>query len=245
MNWISENKEWLFSGVGVFLIGLLIGNLKKVLYFLRFNLKQGYIISNTISYFRYSDNGGLDYTIDSRRIMSITTLRNREVRVDFPIYTSGILDSSYSLSDPLRMEITRTGDNAGFYNLKIQGKFMKTFLVVSETRRVLNYNSQTRPNRDNTVLYTLFSERIPDNNYSFCGTRIVSKTGNAKIIAEFIGDKKPSRFGAIQISKAGKILTDDNSSKFSKVIKDGNQLAILETRNPTKDSGVYLWWQWE
>lgn len=244
MNWILENKEWLFSGAGIFLIGLLLGNLKEVFYFLNFNFKQGYIISNTLSYFRYSDTGNLDYTIDSRRIMSIISLRNREINVDFPIYTSGIIDMSYSLSDPLRMEINRTGVNAGFYNLKIQGKFMKNFLVVSETRRILNYQDQTRPNRDNIVLYRLFSERIPDNNYSFCGTRIVSKTGNAKIIVEFLGNKKPTRFGAIQISKTGKIIKDENSSKFSIVIKDGNQLAILETKNPIKDSGVYLWWQW-
>lgn len=29
MNWIIDNKEWLFSGLGIFLITLIIGIFKK------------------------------------------------------------------------------------------------------------------------------------------------------------------------------------------------------------------------
>ncbi len=41
LNWIGNNKEWFFSGLGVFLLGLIITIITKVNYKIKNNQKIG------------------------------------------------------------------------------------------------------------------------------------------------------------------------------------------------------------
>jgi len=245
MDWIIENKEWIFSGIGIFILGFLFTLIKTYQDIAIKNIFNGYYFPISLSYFCYGSpsNGKIPHI--SRRILSVCALRNKKISIKWPVYSAGSIESGVSLSDPGRMKMIKSSDHEGKYNLEIVAEKGCHYLVISETKINISLNESKTPSEHNKVLYTLFTKRNFTNKNSFSGTRIIGKTDTVRIIIEFSGSIKPIRVNPIQIDSSGKIIRDEKNKDFVIAEHLNETYFVMDLRKPKEGSGIYLWWEWQ
>lgn len=242
-----EHVKWVFSGIGVFVLGLIIGLIREAFKndATFANYRIGYIIPNTLSYFRHGVLIDEEVRLVVRRILSIKMLRSTNINIRFPVYTTGTIDAAVSLSDPGRMNLIKHGEVEAFNSIDINGKRGCQYLVVTESGRTSFPDKRCNvPSQHNRVLISLIDKRIKMERHDFSGTRIVGSTQSVRLIVEFDDSYHPDILHPIQIGKDGAILRDEKSSDFVVAKQNNNTLFILDLHNPEPESGVYLWWEW-
>lgn len=245
MDWLIENKEWLFSGIGVFLLGLLLGGIHQLSKNGLTEFIDGYYVPNTLSYFRHSTLVGTYVALTARRIMSIHALRTKKLLIKYPIFSTGTLENAVSLSDPGCMKLIKPNEVEGYNSLEIVAKRKEQYLIASESKRIVYPDKMCNaPSEFNKVIHSLIKHRITSPKHEFNGTRVVAKTRSLRIIVEFDPTFKPDYVHPIQIKEDGNIMRDEKSSDFVMAVRKDGTLFILDLHRPDVNSGVYLWWKW-
>ena len=247
MNWLLDNKEWVFSGIGVFLLALFAEILRRLGIAGIASHIEGYYVPATLSHFRHEAplaNGKV--TLTARRITSISALRSKVIRIQYPLHTRGSIKTAVSLSDPGRMRMIQPGNHEASNCLDIVARRGQHYLVVSEsTRSVPVQDIGKEPSEHNVVLHNLFTSRLKQGDRrDYAGTRVFSKTDSVRLILEFPKGFGPDIVNPIQIGEHGSIIRDEKSKDFVMASHKDNTVFILDLRKPRRGSGVYLWWEW-
>ena len=170
--------------------------------------------------------------------------RNKRIEINYPVFATGKIEESHSLSDPERMRLVKGGEKEGIESIEILAEKNRNYLIVSESNRTTNINKINKPSTHDKVLSTLYSKCLVGERQGWAGICIVARTKSARIIVEFSKDFKPDNVNPVQISKSGKIIRDEHSSDFVKVGQNDKTLFILDLAAPELESGIYLWWNW-
>lgn len=249
----TKVAESLVSRLGFNLFSELFKEWRKYIRFSRdpITKKIGYYCPSTLSYYRHGPLCGEEVDLIVRRILTVRVAdSNRDILVQYPVFTTGGMNASYSLSDPERMTVLDRGENSGYAKLNIsKGKVGSQHLVASESNRTsYPWKKSNRPSAENVVINSLLEKRITSDDRDFSGTRIVAKTSHVRLIVEFDKEFCPSAVHPIQISQDGEILRDERSHDFvllkPEESKRKSQIFVLDLENPDPLSGVYLWWTW-
>jgi hypothetical protein len=245
MNFIIDNKEWIFSGIGVFLLGLLIGWIREIRKNGFKEYKDGFFIPNTLSFFRHGDLDEYKVPLIARRIMSVKSLRNKKLLIKYPIFTTGTLDAAVSLSDPGRMKLIQPSEVESHNSIEIISRKNAQYLIVSESKRTSFPTKMCNPPSEfNKVIHSLVENRIKTEKHDFCGTRVIAHTRSLRIIVEFSSKFKPNFVHPIQIDENGNIIRDEKSTDFIMATQRDGTLFIVDLHEPEVNSGVYVWWEW-
>jgi hypothetical protein len=244
MNWLNENKDWIFSGVGVFFVTVLYSYIKEIRKASWKAYHKGYHFPNTLSYWCYHKPEGELIKQDSRRIICMRATRNKRIEINYPIFATGEIVESHSLSDPERMRLVKAGEKEGIESIEILAEKNRDYLIVSESKRTSNINKINKPSANDRVRSTLYSKCLVVERPGFAGISIVARTKSVRIIVEFSNDFKPKNVNPVQIADSGKIIRDEHSSDFVKVGQNDRTLFILDLADPELGSIVYLWWNW-
>lgn len=245
MQWIIENKDWLFSGIGVAALTI-IWYLSKKLYQLSWKYHgDGYFVPASLSYFSHSGIVNGKVKVKAKRIVSVHAVKDKEICIEYPINTIGRIDSTLSLSDPGTMQVLEPGQNTGRDTVKIKSKKGRQYIVASESTRTISpLDENKKPQEDNVIIYTLFKSRLTTRRHDFVGARVIGKTNTQRIVVEFSEDYKPDNVNVVQISKSGEIIRDERSEDFIMASHKKGYLFIVELSNPEEGSGIYVWWEW-
>ena len=228
--------------------------LKKIIaYILRFEYKSPYYAPHQIAYFNYGplDEEG-NIFLKTRKITTITVLKNGDISIEYPFYSRGEIKQSFSFSHPLDMELKKEPDaqTRGKHAIKINKvENGQTFMIATETKRKINLENKIRDEnfRKDFVRRTLYSEVLDRGvYYDAVGTRAFCNTNYLKIIVEFDESIYPDDIQEINIGEKGGIC--QHLSDAPKITStDGlrrNQVYISEIKNPEVNSGFYLYWKW-
>jgi len=247
IQWIIDNKEWLFSGIGVTLL-LGAGYILKSIYHFKLGvLIDGYYIPSSLSYFRHQalDETDDSVTLDVRRIISVHATRKKKINIEYPLNTQGAIEAATSISDPNTMEVINPGQSTGKNSITINAKRGNQYIIASESvRKVWPFKESEKAQKDNIVIRKLQTERLTSNQHDFVGTRVIGKTNTQRIVVEFDKAYKPNSIEVIQIGKNGEILRDERSADFIKTEKNDGRVFVVELHNPEPESGIYVWWKW-
>lgn len=245
MGWLSENKDQLFSGIGVTVL-LVFWYLSKELYKLSWKYcRSGYYIPNSLSYFSHSDLEDGTVIVKAKRIVSVHAVRNKTISIQYPINTAGKIKSTLSLSDPGTMQVVEPGQNTGKNSVSIMAKRNSQYIVASESeRQVFPFKENTKPQKDNIVMHTLHTERLTKPQCDFVGARVIGKTQTQRIVVEFSKNFKPAFVKVIQINAKGEVIRDERSPDFISASHQEGTLFVYELHSPEEGSGIYLWWEW-
>ena len=243
MTWFIDGVTSILSAIIVFFLGVLVGWFRRFKEIGIKNYRDGFTIPNTHTYFRHGrlDDNRVPLTV--RKIMSIKCLKTKELSIGYPVFTTGKIDESVSLSDPGRMELTKPNEIEGRNSLNITGKRNTQYLIVVESKRTVFPNIMCN-HPDDKVLASLIKKRIKTENHDFCGTRIIARTSSLRIIVEFSNSFKPDFVHPIQINEHGEIIRDEKSTDFVTAVRKDGTLFILDLHQPELNSGVYVWWEW-
>ena len=245
MDWIINNKEWLFSGAGITALGVIWFLGQKVYQLSWKYYRVGYFIPNSLSYFRHGNIADGKIEVSAKRIISVHAVKNKVVNIEYPINTIGSIETTLSLSDPGTMQVVEPGQNTGKNAIQITAKKGAQYIVASEsTRTVSPLEVNKIPQRDNLVISSLVNTRLKTKKHDFVGSRVIGKTSTQRIVVEFSQEYVPEFVNVVQISKSGEIIRYEKSNDFIIAKHKNGYLFVIELSSPEEESGIYVWWEW-
>jgi hypothetical protein len=244
LSWLNENKEWLFSGVGMLVLTQVVPLVKEIVKIGPKEYRKGYYFTNILANFRYHKPKGQVLKQDTRKIISMCATQNKLIEITYPVFATGKIVESHSVSDPGRMEMPEAGETSGIESIKIQAEKKRNYLIVSENKRSSRMDKINKPDARDLRLSCLYSTRVVDVGKGWAGTVIIARTKSVRVIVEFSNDFKPETVNPVQISDLGKVIRDERHSDFVMASENDKTLFILDLANPQLESGVYLWWSW-
>lgn len=184
------------------------------------------------------------YVFRSLRVSTIRSWTTGDFTVQIRSKSSGLIQSSRSVSDPLTATTTfAQGRAAGVTQVEFHAASMgELFMLVQEEERRLRLTNGDReiPLPDDVVLHTLHKKFLTSSRNEYVGTLINHPTGRVRFLVYFPEGLLPDEFLAYKINAQGQT---SKNGLVHEVVPSKN-LVVLEAEALELHSGVFLIWSW-